>query len=359
MRPFRSRRLRDLSLAGVLILIGFAGGCGKALVAPPRPPFPPIARWQKPLDIALSGTLATDGTLAFAALSSGSVMAFNPGGGEPLWTRLGQLAGFVAAKPGFLVFVEKGGVVYGINAQDGNALWKATTSVRDVQPVRMDGNRLFLGGNTGLASLVVSTGEVRFDLPVKDVQEIDVAGESIAALEEGSLVVRARDDGHERFSVKSPEGEFGAPALFADGRVVLGSGTRLVRAVSKNGSFRWKFKVGARVKHRPLDYLDGKRVGIISFEGVYYEVSLGGGDMRHRVLLTSRPFASPILFAGRIWVSIFEDETAVIDAKTVKLIGRAKYGGSFLSPPLLVGGHLVAEVAGPRRLVGLLTAPPT
>ncbi|MEO7993699.1 MAG: DNA polymerase III subunit gamma/tau, partial [bacterium] len=36
----------------------------------------------------------------------------------------------------------------------------------------------------------VSTGEVRFDLPVKDVPDIDVAGEWIAALEEGSLVVR-------------------------------------------------------------------------------------------------------------------------------------------------------------------------
>ena len=37
-----------------------------------------------------------------------------------------------------------------------------------------------------------------------------------------------------------------------------------------------------------LDYLDGKRVGVFSFEGVFYEVSLKGGDMRRRVLLSSR-----------------------------------------------------------------------
>ncbi|MEO8360805.1 MAG: PQQ-binding-like beta-propeller repeat protein [Vicinamibacteria bacterium] len=350
--------LQTRSLA-LLILVGTAVSCSKVPVATPKPPFPAISRWQTPLDAALSAPLATDGTLAFAALSNGSIIAFDPGSGTSLWTRAGQVPGFVAAKPGFLVFVEKGGVAYGINAQDGNAQWKTTTAVRDVQSVRLDGNRIFVGGASGFASLVVSTGELRFDRPAKDVREIDTAGDAIAALEEGSLVVRGREDGRERFSLKSPEGEFGAPAIFADGRVVLGSGSRLVRQVSKNGSYGWKFKVGARVKHKPLDYLDRKRVGILSFEGVYYEVSLGGGDMRHRVLLSSRPFASPVLSDGRIWASIFEDETAVIDARTVKLIGRTKYGGSFLSPPLFTGGRLVAEVAGPRRLVGLLTAPPT
>jgi hypothetical protein len=46
----------------------------------------------------------------------------------------------------------------------------------DVESVRLDGNRLFIGGN-GLASLPrVSTGEVRFDLPAKVVRDIDVAG---------------------------------------------------------------------------------------------------------------------------------------------------------------------------------------
>ena len=40
-----------------------------------------------------------------------------------------------------------------------------------------------------------------------------------------------------------------------------------------------------------------------------------------------------------------------------KLIGRARFGGSFLSPPILAGGHLIAEVSGPRRIVALQTAP--
>jgi hypothetical protein len=47
----------------------------------------------------------------------------------------------------------------------------------------------------------------------------------------------------------------------------------------------------------------------------------------------------------------------VIDPRTSKLIGRSRFGGSFLSPPILVAGRLVAEVSGPRRIVALETAP--
>lgn len=261
------------------------------------------------------------------------------------------------ARPGFLVFVEKSGAVWGLNAQDGDAQWKTNTRVTDVQTVRLDGNRVFIGGASGLAALVVSTGESRFDIDAKDVRDIDVAGDRIAAIEEGALLVRNREDGAILFRLASPEGGFGAPAIFADGRMVVGSGARLVRAISAKGEFTWRFKVGARAPHRPLDYLDGKRVGVLSFEGVFYELSLRGGDMRRRALLSSRPFGPPQLTAGRVWAPIFEDELAAIDPLTTKLIGRAKFGGGFLSPPILVGGRWIAEISGPRRIVALETAP--
>lgn len=337
------------------LLLSFA--CAKPRVLPLGSPFPPVSRWEKALEVPLAAPLATDGTIVFAALSTGSVMAVDPATGSTLWTRSGLKPGFVAARPGFVVFVEKGGVVWGLNAQDGTAQWKTTTGVTDVQSVRLDGNRVFLGGASGLAALVVSTGESRFDLPAKDVRDLDVAGDRLAHVEEGALVVRNREDGVIRFRLASPEGEFGSPALFSDGRVVVGSGTRLVRAISPSGEFKWRFKVGARVKDRPLDYLDGKRVGVLSFEGVFYELSLGGGDMRRRALFSSRPFGPPLLMGGRIWAPIFEDEISVIDARTTRIIGRSRFGGSFLSPPILVAGRLLAEVAGPRRIVAIETAP--
>jgi outer membrane protein assembly factor BamB len=284
-------------------------------------------------------------------------VGIDPATGATIWTRAGVKSGFAVARPSFLVFVEKGGVVWGINPQDGNAQWKTQTDVSDVRSVRIDGNRVFLGGASGIASIMVSTGELKFDSKATDVHDIDVAGDSLASLEEGALMVRGREDGAIRFRLESPEGEFGSPAIFPDGRLVVGSGTRLVRAISAKGEFGWRFKVGARVKDRPLDFLDGKRVGVISFEGVFYELSLKGGDMKRRVLLSSRPFGPPLLMAGRVWAPIFEDEMAVIDPKTEKLIGRARYGGGFLSPPVLVAGRLLAEVSGPRRIVALETAP--
>lgn len=335
----------------------FPIACTPARILPPVSPFPPKSRWEKPLDGPLAAPLATDGTLVFAALSNGSLWALNPSDGSLAWARSGLKPGFVVARPGLLVFVEKGGVVWGIKTEDGTAQWKTTTSVTGVRSVRLDGNRVFLGGASGLAALVVSTGQARFDLPAADLRDIDVAGESLAAIEDGALLVRNREDGAVRFRLASPEGEFGEPALFADGRIVVGSGTRLVRAISKAGALGWRFKVGARVRDRPLDYLDGKRVGVLSFEGVFYELSLSGGDMRRRALLSSRPFGPPVLAAGRIWAPIFEDEIAVIDPRTTRLIGRARFGGSFLSPPIMAAGRLLAEIASPRRIVALETAP--
>jgi outer membrane protein assembly factor BamB len=309
------------------------------------------------VEAPLSGPLASDGTLLFAASSTGSLTAILPATGEPVWTRPGPNPGLVVTRPGVLVFVEKTGVVWGLDSADGSARWKTSTNVTEVHSVRLDLNRVFIGGASGVAALVASTGEVRFDLKAKDVRDLDVSGDWLASLEEGALVTRGREDGAIRFRLSSPEGEFGAPAIFADGGVVLGSGSRLVRAVSPKGSLRWKFKVGARVKDRPLDYADRKRVGVISFEGVYYEVSLGGGDMRRRVLLASRPYGPPQMSEGRVWAPIFDDEMAVIDERTAKLIARTRFGGSFLSPPIFVSGRVIAEIAGPRRLVGLETIP--
>lgn len=263
----------------------------------------------------------------------------------------------LAARAGIVLFIEKTGMVWGLDPGDGSARWKTSTNVGDVQSVRLDFNRLFIGGAAGLAAVVASTGELRFDLKVKDVRDLDVSGDFVASREEGALVVRGREDGAIRFRLASPEGEFGAPAVFPDGRVVLGSGSRLVRAVSPKGELRWKFKVGARVKDRPLDYGDRRRVGVLSFEGVFYELNLGGGDMKRRVLLASRPFGPPQLFEGRIWAPISEDEVAVIDAKTAKLIARTRFGGSFLTPPVFAAGRILAEIAGPRRIVCLETIP--
>jgi len=331
--------------------------CTKSKVLPPTPPFPPVSRFEMPLEDALVSPLATDGTLVFAALSSGKVIAIDPVVGAIVWTRDGLPSGFVKARPGLLVFVERRGVAWGLNTEDGTAVWKTTTQVTEVQSVRLDGNRVFVGGVSGLAALVVSTGALHFDLPAKSVFDIDVAGDWLVALEAGLLTVRTREEGRVRFQLESPEGEFGAPAVFADGRVVVGSGSRLVRAVSSKGKFTWRFKVGARVKDRPLDFLDGKRVGVFSFEGVFYEISLGGGDLRRRVLLSSRPFGAPWLSAGWVFAPVFEDEIAVIDVRTQKLVARTRFGGGFVSPPIQVGSRILAEISGPRRIVGLETTP--
>ncbi len=342
----------------ILMVLVLCCACTQARILPPGSPFPPRSRWEKILDGPLASPLASDGTLVFAALSTGPVMAMDPATGATRLDPAGAEAGVRGGSAGLGCLCREGRCGLG-DRRSGRerARWKTSTNVTEVESVRLDGNRVFLGGASGFAAVMVSTGELRFDLTAKGVRDIDVAGDSLASVEDGALIVRGREDGAIRFRLASPEGEFGAPAIFPDGRLVVGSGNRLVRSVSARGEFTWRFKVGARVKDRPLDFLDGKRVGVISFEGVFYELSLKGGDMKRRVLLSSRPFGPPVLLAGRVWAPIFEDEIVAIDPRTEKLLGRARFGGGFLSSPLLVAGRLLAEISGPRRIVALETAP--
>jgi outer membrane protein assembly factor BamB len=338
--------------AGVPLILALFG-CGKTKVAPPTLPFPPSSRWEMPREIAASGSPATDGNLVFSSLSDGSIQAVDPADGKVVWTRPGAQSGILAARPSLLVFVEKGGVVWGIRGEDGGAQWKTATEVTGVQSVHLDGNRVFLGGASGFASVIVSTGELRYDLPATNVRDIDAEGDLLALIENGDLLVRERETGTVRYRLASPEGSFGSPAIFSDGRLVVGSGNRLVRGISSDGGFTWRFKVGATVRNRPLDFGDRKRVGVVSYEGVFYELSLGGGDMRRRTPLASRPFGDPRLASGYIWTTVYEDEVAAIDPRTGKIVGKTRFGGSLLSNPIQVRGRLVAEVSGPRRLVGI------
>ncbi len=190
LKPSFKRARRAILVAALL-----CSGCAKSRIVPPGSPFPPISRWERPLEARLASPLVTDGTLVFAVLSDGLVLAIDPATGTPVWTRAGLRPGIAVARPNLLVLVEKGGDVWGINRDDGTAQWKTTTGVKEVQSVRLDGNRVFLGGESGIAALVVSTGALHFDLPARAVRDIDAAGDSLASVEEGALVVYAGWDG--------------------------------------------------------------------------------------------------------------------------------------------------------------------
>ena len=195
MRSSSARPALGLCLVGLLAVLA----CGRTLIPAPQSPFPPKSRWEKVLDLPLSSPLASNGTLVFAASSDGSVTAFEPTTGVAAWTRPPGAPATVAARADFVVVVEDAGAVWGINPANGATLWQTATQVANVQSVRLVGNRVFLGGQSGLAAVRVSTGELQFELQAKDVRDIDVAGDTLVCLEEGVLVVRRRDDGGARF----------------------------------------------------------------------------------------------------------------------------------------------------------------
>ena len=73
----------------------------------------------------------------------------------------------------------------------------------------------------------------------------DLLGGDAAALAEASRTLRVCGT-----VIPATDTPATLQATLADGRVVVGSGHRLVRAVSPKGEFRWRFKVGDKNHHR-------------------------------------------------------------------------------------------------------------
>lgn len=300
--------------------------------------------------------IATDGARVFVALSSGEVLSFDGITGQPGWSRGEGEALRLAANDRALVGVDPQGIVWGLNRETGDAEWKRPTDLGPPLSVALDGNRAFIGATFGTAGIDAVRGEVRFVHRTPGTRDVIVHAERIVAVESGEIVARNRSDGERVWSVAPPDGEPARPAVLLDGSIVAGAGPRAVREVSPSGKLRWRFRVGASAARRAVELARPSRdVAFVSREGVLYRVSRGG-SMTGRVVLPSRPYADPAVFGRLILVPCFEDEVVAVDPVAGRIVGRARFPGGFLTPPVRVGRFLVAVVANPTRLVGLALA---
>lgn len=325
-------------------------------MAPPQSPFPPLSRWETALPSSAFGPIASDGPRIFVPLTNGEIAAYDATTGFALWTRpaSGSANWFVAANDRVVFAVSEDGVALGIDASTGDAVWKRETGFRSVRTLALDANRAVIGGDDGLVSLDAVRGDIRFSIATPPVSALDLAGERLASIESGRLVVRARADGAVLFSLGSPESTWGRPRLLQDGSVVLGSGQRSVREVSQSGKLKWRFRVGAAVTDRPIEGAtreDG--VFFASREGVFY-VSTRGGSLKNRAVLPSRPYSDPLALGRAILVPCREDEVVAIDPRAGRRLGTTRFPGTFTQPPVLAtGGRIAAVVSSPARLIGV------
>ena len=300
----------------------------------------------------IDGPLATDGTRLFVATRDGVVHALDVLNGSPFWTApVGP--GRLAAAPGVLALLQADGTLIGLDPATGASRWKSASGIQGALPPTIDADRVLVAG-AGLAAVEAATGRIlwKADEPDAIVAAPAASGSCLLSLEANSVVrCRERATGTTRWTISIAAPVLAAPIMDDRGRVLVGTTARAFLAVrAEDGKPRWRWKLGADVRDSAVPFRN--QVLFTSYEAVLYSITRSNGHMTWRAPLPSRPLSVPMLFGSTVLVACHETEVAGYDARTGRRLGVQKTPAEMRTPPLLIGGRLVAGLQD-RSVVAL------
>jgi outer membrane protein assembly factor BamB len=306
-------------------------------VAPP-PLFPFTTLWTAGLDEIADGPLATDGTRLFVSTRAG-VQAFDAGG-TLLWRQTGRV-GHLAASQGLVLLREPDGTLSSLDPATGAPRWSTSTPIHGTLPPAIDGDHVYVAGN-GIAAFDTGSGRSLWSFAgPPEVTAPPVGAGSRLLVGEGDGTLRARDraSGLSVWTFKTEGPLRAVPYVDASGRAFLGTTDRRFVAIGvENGKRLWQWKIGADVDS-PAAVL-GQRVLFTSYEGVLYSLNAGGGDLRWRAPLPSRPFSGPLLVGRSVLVACYETDILGFDGRSGTRLGGFKTSAEIQTAPLLAGDRL-------------------
>ncbi len=263
------------------------------------------------------------------------------------------------------------GTIYVVSAQygttgrvtalspQGSVVWTLATSFRVIStPAIGEDGTLYFGGRaigadrpSGRLISVDPGGTVRWML-----EDIDAIYSSPAIGPDGTIYVAG---GHHVYAV-DPQGEIqwaherdhhetlflaSSPAIASDGTIYVGGEDGLLYAINPDGSPRWTFGTGDRIRSSPSIGLDGT-VYFGSHDGRLYAVSPNGTE-RWSVELDWRGISSSPSIGpdGTIYV-IAGDVFAVESGGSIRWSYPARTGGSTVTPILGRDGTVYVGAAG-------------
>lgn len=315
--------------------------------------------WTAALPDFPEGPLAADDRRLFVAARDGSVLAFDLASGEGLW-RLADLPGRLAAAAGAVVLRQSSGTVSNLQAKGGGVRWTVDSGVMGELPPVIDADRVLVAGR-GLAALDLASGRLLWK--AEDGGEVTApplaAGSRVYVGEaDGTLRARDRETGKSLWTFKTASALATPPVFDGPERLFLGTTDRRIVALrAKDGSARWRWKVGADI--RGTGILFGNRVVFASFDAVLWALDRGNGNLGWRAPLTSRPLGGPLLVDGAALVACHETEVLGFDLRTGRPLGGLRTTAAIRTPPLVVGRRLFLGLRD-RTVVALdLGAPPS
>jgi outer membrane protein assembly factor BamB len=222
-------------------------------------------------------------------------------------------------------------------ASDGRRIF-AFYSSNDLACVDLDGNLLWFRGlghehpttrnAVGMSSsplLVGDTVIVQLDNPSQSL---------VAGIDAARGVTRWQID-------RESNAAFSSPTLF-DGAALLQGKTSLVAVDPHNGQVRWKYEYDAPYQPVASVTASGDTVFLPGFK--MYALRPGAAGEEPKLLWAEprfRPdFASPIVYAGRIYVLKASGILACGDAATGRTNWQLRLKGAFWASPVLADGRL-------------------
>jgi outer membrane protein assembly factor BamB len=336
-------------LASLLALL-LLTGCASRRPGPKAPLFPLTAAWKTLLGDFVVSPLAADGRRLYVATRDGVVRALDPATGAVTW-KVEGFPGRLSAADGVLLVRADDGTLWSLHPRTGAVRWKADTAVAGTMPAVIDGDRALVAGR-GLAAVDLSGGQALWaDLSGAETTAPPVSAGSRLLAGEGDGTLRCRDRATGlSLWVARTGGALLAPPLVDEARRRLYLGTtdkRILELSLDRGQRGWAWRVGADIAHPGLLLLG--QVLFASHDAVLYSLR-PGGNLSWRGSLPSRPLSPPLVVGGHVLVACLENELVAFVPETGTSAGRLRTTAQIRTPPILAGG-LVAVGLRDRSVI--------
>jgi len=336
-------------------LLALGGACVRPLPAPPTL-FPVSRTFVAPVGQSIEGPLATDGARIFAAGRDGAVTALDRATGAVAW-RIEEGPGPLSATEAALVHRQAGGAVSSLDPATGSLRWRSVSGIEGSLPALIDGDRVIVVGE-GAAALDLASGRVLWSVPAPPRATSPAAAFGpwvLVGEEDGPLRCRDRASGASLWTYKTAEPLVAAPVVDDERRVFLGATDRGFVSLDAKGGERWRWKLGADVRHPPALFRDS--VLFAAHDDVLYALRRRDGHLAWRAGLPSRPLSGPILVGTAVLVACYESDVAGFDALTGKALGAVRTSSGLRTPPIVIGDKLYAGLRD-RSVVALYLGDP-
>ncbi len=264
------------------------------------------------------GGLAADGGRIFAATGFGTVVAIDPKGGKPIWTKvLGvPIRTSPTAAKGKVFVVTTEGRLYCLSASDGSELWTQrglpdrTSILSNISPA-VTGKTVVVPYSSGeITAYNMDNGRPLWR-------------DSLASSKQGSSLR----------SIANP----GRPAINNNVVFAAGNSGRMIATSIKNGERLWSKSIASTQMPWPV----GNMVYIVDRSARVAAMSSKTGDVVWVTQLAKgQNWLGPVMAGNRLWLASSKGALAGLNPKTGKIVSKRDLGVRLNIAPIVASGHM-------------------